>query len=118
MRATLRSDDTDIASLAEAHPSSPEWAHTWRAATSAALDRPGRVVVWRLLHGKLFVGAFHRHIHRGTPESHTSARMQLATLSHVMLSCPAIDEALPKKEKGAPMRRQLSLRASRQSLQP
>ncbi|CAL5225233.1 g8021 [Coccomyxa viridis] len=32
--------------------------------------RPGRVVVWRLLHGKLFVGAFHRHIHRGTPESH------------------------------------------------
>ena len=70
VRAALRSDDTDIASLAEAHPSSPEWAHTWRAATSAALDRPGRVVVWRLLHGKLFVGAFHRHIHRGTPESH------------------------------------------------
>ena len=70
VRAALRSDETDIASLAEAHPSSPEWAHTWRAATSAALDRPGRVVVWRLLHGKLFVGAFHRHIHRGTPESH------------------------------------------------
>ena len=39
----------------------------------------------RLLHGKLFVGAFNRHIHRCTPESHLC---QLATLSHVMLSCP------------------------------
>jgi hypothetical protein len=92
VRAALRSDDTDIASLAEAHPSSPEWAHTWRAARSAALDRPGQVVVWRLLHGKLFVGAFNRHIHSGTPESHlcphAACQEQLATLSHVMLSCP------------------------------
>ncbi len=50
------------------------------------------MVVWRLLHGKLFVGAFHRHIHRGTPESHlcphAACQEQLATLSHVMLSCP------------------------------
>ena len=92
LRAALSSDDTDIASLATAHPSSTAWARTWRAAHSAALDRPARVAVWRLLHGKLFVGAFHRHIHRGTPESHrcphAACEAQLATLSHVMLSCP------------------------------
>ena len=47
--STLEStvDNTDIATLAEAHPSSSEW----RAAQSAALDRPGRLVAWRLLHG-------------------------------------------------------------------
>ena len=91
VRAALRSDDIDIATLAEA-PSSSEWAHTWRAAQTAALDRPGRVVAWRLLHGKLFVGAFNRHIPRGTPESHlcphAACQDQLASLRHVMLSCP------------------------------
>ena len=92
LRAAQRSDDTDLLSLAVADPSSDEWAHTWRAIHSAALDRPGRVVAWRLLHGKLFVGAFNRHIHRGTPESHlcphAACQDQLATLSHVLLSCP------------------------------
>ena len=34
VRVALRSDDTDVASLAKAHPSSSEWAHTWRAAHS------------------------------------------------------------------------------------
>ena len=50
------------------------------------------MVAWGLLHGKLFVGAFIRHIHRGTPESHlcphAACQDQLASLSHVMLSCP------------------------------
>ena len=48
VHAALRSDDIDIATLAEAHPSSSEWAH--RAAQSAALDRPGFL---RLLSGCL-----------------------------------------------------------------
>ena len=50
------------------------------------------MVAWRLLHGKLFVGAFHRHIHRGMPASHlcphAACQERLATVSHVMLSCP------------------------------
>jgi len=79
-------------SLAVTDPSSGKWAYAWRAIHSAALDRPGRVVALRLLHGKLFVGAFNRHIHRGTPESHllphAVCQDQLATLSHVMLGCP------------------------------
>ena len=91
LRAAQRSDDTNIMSLAEADPCSTQWAHTWKAIHSCALDRPGRVVAWRLLHGKLFVGAFHRHIHRGTPASHlcphAHCQEQRATLSHVMLSC-------------------------------
>jgi hypothetical protein len=78
-------------SLAVAHPSSTAWAHTWRAAHTASLDRPARVAVWRLLHGKLFVRAFHRRIRQGTAESHlcphAACQMQLATLSHVILSC-------------------------------
>jgi len=92
LRAAQRSDDTDLMSLAVTDPSSGEWAHTWSAIHSTALDRPGRMVAWRLLHGKLFVGAFNRHIHRGTPESHLCPHAvcqdQLATLSHVMLGCP------------------------------
>ena len=37
--------------------------------SSSDLDRPARVTAWRLLHGKLFVGAFQRHIHRGNAAS-------------------------------------------------
>ena len=59
---------------------------------SPALDRAGRVTAWRLLHGRLFAGAFLRHIGRGTPQSHTAptldARASWPTLSHVMLTCP------------------------------
>ena len=59
---------------------------------SSALDREGRITAWRLLHGRLFVGAFLRHIGRGTPESracpHHGCVGQLASLSHVMLTCP------------------------------
>ena len=79
VRAALRSKDTDIASLAEAHPSSPEWAHTWRAARSAALDRPSaarQALRWSLQQAHPQVHARVTHL------------CQLATLSHVMLSCP------------------------------
>ena len=45
-------------------------------------------MVWRLLHGKLFVEAL-TGTSTGARQSHTSAcQEQLATLSHVMLSCP------------------------------
>ena len=86
----MRTDDVGIMSTAEADPHSTECAHTWRAVHASALDR--RVTAWRLLHGKLFVGAFQRYIGRGTPESHLyphhGCDAQLATLSHVMLTCP------------------------------
>ena len=47
------------------------------------------MVAWRLLHGKLFVGAFNRHIQRGTLESHlcqhAACQDQLASLSQAQL---------------------------------
>ena len=42
-----------------------------------------RVTAWRLLHGQLFVGGFTRC---GCP--HLSCTGQLATLTHVFISCP------------------------------
>jgi hypothetical protein len=70
----------------------PEWALVWKAISSSDLDRAARVTAWRLLHGKLFVGAFQRHIHRGSAASHVcphgTCQQQLATLTHVFLSCP------------------------------
>ena len=78
--------------MALTQPGSEDWAHTWTAVHSSALDREGRITAWRLLHGRLFVGAFLRHIGRGTPESHACPHHgcvgQLASLSHVMLTCP------------------------------
>ena len=82
----------DIITLAQTQPGSENWAHTWTAVHSSALDREGRITAWRLLHGRLFVGAFLRHVGRGTPESHACPHHgcvgQLASLSHVMLACP------------------------------
>ena len=74
-RQSLRRDSACMPRYAAMTSTSLLWqrhtsSYAWRAAQTAALDRPGRVVAWRLLHGKLFVGAFNRHIHRGTPESH------------------------------------------------
>ena len=132
LAAALRTDTTDIITLAQTQPGSEDWAHTWTAVHSSALfffpffcveeslhvhrcqlyqqperqikqntgecriqsalDREGRITAWRLLHGRLFVGAFLRHVGRGTPESHACPHHgcvgQLASLSHVMLACP------------------------------
>ena len=92
LAAALRTDTTDIITLAQTQPGSEDWAHTWTAVHSSALDREGRITAWRLLHGRLFVGAFLRHVGRGTPESHACPHHgclgQLASLSHVMLTCP------------------------------
>ena len=66
LAAALRTDTADIMDLAEAQPGCEEWAHTWTAVHSSALDRAGRVTAWRLLHGRLFVGASLRHIGRGS----------------------------------------------------
>ena len=93
LAAALRTDTTDIITLAQTQPGSEDWAHTWTAVHSSALDREGRITAWRLLHGRLFVGAFLRHVGRGTSESHACPHHgcvgQLASLSHVMLTCPA-----------------------------
>ena len=93
LAAALRSDTTDFITLAQTQPGSEDWAHTWTAVHSSALDREGRITAWRLLHGRLFIGAFLRHVGRGTPESHACPHHgclgQLASLSHVMLTCSA-----------------------------
>lgn len=70
----------------------PAWSSVWKVISSSDLDRPARVTAWRLLHGKLFVGAFQRHIHRGNAASHLcphgTCQQQLATITHVFMTCP------------------------------
>lgn len=50
------------------------------------------MTAWRLLHGKLFVGAFSRHIHRADAAGHRCPHPhctdQDATLTHVLMTCP------------------------------
>ncbi|BDA47361.1 hypothetical protein COCOBI_10-2080 [Coccomyxa sp. Obi] len=83
-------DTVDAA--ATARGPQPPWAHVWRVIDTSHLDRGQRMTVWRLLHGKLFVGAFARHIHR--PEAagyscpHPLCTEQDATLTHVFITCP------------------------------
>ena len=55
-------DTTDAAASTAGPP--PPWAHVWSVLHTSQLDRRQRVTAWRLLHGKLFVGAFLRRIHR------------------------------------------------------
>ena len=102
VHAALRSGDTDIASLAEANPSSSEWAHTWRAALSQlpwiGLDEwwPGVCCT----------------ANRGTPESHPQKKQnkktlcphavcqgQPASLSHGTLSCPVSHGSQPYEQQ-------------------
>ena len=105
--AALRGDDTAIVSLAEAHSSSSEGAHTWRAAQSAALDRPGRVVARRLLHGKLFKGAF---IHRGTPESHLCVMPSVP--GNMAVVCPGFNPRWVQPVQNCPLGREGPFRLS------
>lgn len=82
-------DTVDAA--ATARGPQPPWAHAWRVIDASHLDRGQRVTVWRLLHGKLFVGAFTRHIHRsqaGYTCPHPQCAQQVATLTHVFITCP------------------------------
>jgi hypothetical protein len=51
--------------LPDRSPHTP-WSRVWIVIAASDLDRAARVTDWRLLNGKLFVGAFQRHIHRGT----------------------------------------------------
>ena len=68
------------------------WAHVWRVIHTSHLDRRQRMTAWRLLHGKLFVGAFIQHIRRAGPAGHSfphsGCESQPATLTHVFITCP------------------------------
>ena len=84
---------TDTVDAAAATPgSSPPWAQVWPVLHTSYLDRRQRVTAWRLLHGKLFVGAFSRHIHRADAADHRcphhGCTAQSATLTHVFITCP------------------------------
>lgn len=50
------------------------------------------MIAWRLLHGQLFVGAFRRRIGRADPAGHRCPHRcctgQLATITHVFITCP------------------------------
>ncbi|CAL8461716.1 g1247 [Coccomyxa elongata] len=85
------SPDTTDEATATAEPP-PPWAHVWRALHTSHLDRSQRVTAWRLLHGKLFVGAFLRRIHRpdaaGHRCPHPGCVHHAATLTHVLMTCP------------------------------
>ncbi|BDA47907.1 hypothetical protein COCOBI_11-1640 [Coccomyxa sp. Obi] len=81
-------DTVDAAAVARGPQ--PPWAHVWRVIATSHLDRGQRMTVWRLLHGKLFVGAFTRHIHRSEPAgytySHPLCTQEEATLTHVFIT--------------------------------
>jgi hypothetical protein len=83
------SDEVDVA--VAAGPAAP-WAHVWRVIHTSHMDRQQRVTAWRLLHGKLFVGGFMRHIRRTDPAEyscpHSDCAGQNATLTHVFITCP------------------------------
>ncbi|BDA40487.1 hypothetical protein COCOBI_01-1400 [Coccomyxa sp. Obi] len=83
-------DTVDAAAVARGPQ--PPWAHVWRVIATSHLDRGQRMTVWRLLHGKLFVGAFTRHIHRSEPAGyncpHPLCTQEEATLTHVFITCP------------------------------
>ncbi|CAL8465444.1 g4980 [Coccomyxa elongata] len=81
-------DTTDeVAATAE-----PPWAHAWRVLHTSHLDRSQRVTAWRLLHGKLFDGAFLRRVHRPDAAGHRCPHPgcvdHAATLTHVLMTCP------------------------------
>ncbi|KAK9915556.1 hypothetical protein WJX75_000669 [Coccomyxa subellipsoidea] len=86
-------DDTVDAAAAAvtAGPPAP-WAHVWRVVHTSHLNRRQRMTAWTLLHGQLFVGGFSRHVHRADPAGHgcphPSCAGQLATLTHVFITCP------------------------------
>ncbi|BDA46019.1 hypothetical protein COCOBI_08-1110 [Coccomyxa sp. Obi] len=83
-------DTVDTAAVARGPQ--PPWAHVWRVIATSHLDRGQRMTVWRLLHGKLFVGAFTRHIHRSEPAGYTCPHplctQEEATLTHVFITWP------------------------------
>jgi hypothetical protein len=85
------SPDT-VDAAATARGPQPPWAHVWRVIDNSHLDRGQRMTVWRLLHGKLFVGAFTRHIHRSEAAGYSCPQPQCtgqdATLTHVFTTCP------------------------------
>ena len=83
-------DTTDAAASTAGPP--PPWAHVWSVLHTSQLDRRQRVTAWRLLHGKLFVGAFSRRIHRPDAAGHRCPHPgcvdQAATITHVLVTCP------------------------------
>jgi hypothetical protein len=71
---------------------------TRQVVADRTLDRSQRILAWRILHGKLRVGAFLRHIHQGTAAAqlcpHASCPGTLATLSHIFITCPVAAQVL------------------------
>ena len=67
------------------------WAHVWRVIHTSHLDRLQRITAWRLLHGKLLVGAFSQHIRRADPAGHScphsGCESQPATLTQIFITC-------------------------------
>ena len=84
-------DDSVDRAAAAVDGASTGFSQPWRAIADSGLDRKARVTAWRLLHGQLFVGAFQRQRGRHALQ-HTcpcaACQGQLATLTHVMLTCP------------------------------
>jgi hypothetical protein len=67
----------------------PPWSKVWSVIAASDLDGAARVTAWRLLRGKLFVGAFQRHIHRGTVASHLCPHANCQGRFAMFVSCPS-----------------------------
>ena len=83
-------DTLDLAARLPA-PAVP-WAHVWRVVGDRDLDRSQRILAWRILHGRLRVGAFLRHIGTGTRAAHLCphavCHAAAATYTHIFVTCP------------------------------
>ena len=83
------SDSQDLAARQPA-PVVP-WSRAWRVVGDRDLDRSQRILAWRILHGRLRVGAFLCHIGVGARAAHlcphASCQGTPATLSHIFVTC-------------------------------
>ena len=86
-------DTVDAAAITRG-PQQP-WAHVWRVIDTSHLDRGQRMTVWRLLHGKLFVGAFC---------STFTAQIQQATIAHIHIAQIRLPRS-PTSSSPAPLQR-------------
>ena len=68
------------------------WSPVWKRLHDIELDRPHRVLAWRILHASVMCGALRLHLHltdaQGAGCPHAECRAPLQHLSHLFVTCP------------------------------
>ena len=84
----------DLQDRAARQPGAPvPWGQVWQAVSDRSLDRDQCILAWRILHGKLRIGAFLRRMGTGTRAQHVCPHACCsavpATLTHMFVrTCP------------------------------